>query len=95
MTSILQGLFSLFIALSSSLPSRVLSALGIGWLTYTGLSAVLANLISATFTRWNAIPASIYQLLSLAGFTDAVGIITAAMVTRVTIAALPRLGKLS
>lgn len=95
MSTIISALWSMFLGLSASLPSRVLSALGIGWLTYTGLSTVLGSLISTTMAKWNAIPAAIYQLLSLAGFTDAVGIVTAAMVTRVAIAALPRLGKLS
>lgn len=95
MSSIIAALFNLFIVLGSSLPGRVLSALGIGWLTYAGLSAAVASMVSLTMSNWNAIPATVYQIASLAGFTDAIGITTAAITARVTVAALPRLGKLS
>jgi len=95
MSTIIAAMFNLFITLGSSLPGRVLSALGIGWLTYAGLSAAVASLVSLTLTNWNAIPATIYQIASLSGFTDAVGITTAAITARVAVAAMPRLGKLS
>jgi len=95
MSTIIAALFNLFIGLSSSLPGRVLSALGIGWLTYAGLSSVVASMVTLTMSNWHAIPATIYQICSLAGLTDAVGIATAALTARVTIAALPKLGKLS
>lgn len=95
MSGFLSLLFNLFMTLGTTLPGRVLSALGIGWLSYAGISAAVAGLVTQTFAAWNAIPAAIYQLVSLAGFTDALGITTAAFVTRAAISALPRLGKLS
>ncbi|ANE55664.1 DUF2523 family protein [Methylomonas sp. DH-1] len=95
MTTIISALFNLFVLLSSSLPGRVLAALGIGWLTYAGLATAVQSVVTATWSAWNSLPAAAYQLASLAGFTDSIGITAAALVARVSVAALPRLGKLS
>lgn len=95
MTGFLSLLFNLFMVLGTTLPGKVLTGLGIGWLTYTGLSTALNAVISSTWSAWNKLPATVYQLVSLAGFTDMVGIIAAALVTRVAVSALPRLGKLA
>lgn len=95
MSGFLSLLFNLFMTLGTTLPGRVLSALGIGWLTYAGISTAVGALVTQTFAAWNALPATIYQLVSLAGFTDALGITTAAFITRASLSALPKLGKLS
>lgn len=95
MSTVIAALFNLFIFLGSSLPGRVLAALGIGWLTYAGLTTAVASLVSLTMSNWNALPLVVYQISSLAGLTDAIGITTAAITARVAVAAMPRLGKLS
>jgi hypothetical protein len=95
MSTIVSALFNLFIVLSSTLPGRVLSALGIGWITYAGLSVALSSVVNLTWSYWNSLPASVYQIASLGGITDAVGITIAALVTRVSLSSVPRLGKLS
>lgn len=91
----MQALSALFVSLASSLPGRVLAALGMGIISYTAVSVAVGTLVDMTMANWNALPATLYQLASLGGFTDAVGILTAALTTKAALASLPRLGVLS
>ncbi len=95
MTTIIGALFQMFLSLAAMTPGRVLAALSIGWLTFTALTALVNTVVTNTMAQWSAMPAAIYQLASLAGFTDAVGIITGAMVARVALVSVPVLGKIS
>jgi hypothetical protein len=62
---------------------RVLTVLGLGTITFTGVVASLQGLIDIAMTNWSQIPADILMLASLCGVPQAVGIICGAMTARV------------
>lgn len=95
MSGILGALFGLFVDLGATLPGRIFATLGIGWLTYTGISTALNTVIASAFSAWGSLPSAVYQIASLGGLTDSIGIITAAMTARIAVSAIPRLGKMS
>jgi len=95
MNTLIGALANLFLLLSTTLPGRVLSALGIGWITFAGLSTVTNSLVTNTMSAWGNLPTVVYQIASLGGLTDFLGIVTASIVTRTAISILPRMGKLS
>lgn len=69
-------------ALLFTLPGRILSSLGIGWLTYTGYKSALESLVSSVQSHINSVPVEIYNLLALSGFVTGIGVILAAIVAR-------------
>lgn len=87
-------LAQLLIGLASTLPGRVLSSLGIGWLTFTGVSASADAVKSGLLSAWGSLPSDISMLFGLAGINTGVGIITGAFVAKAALSALPKLGKL-
>lgn len=74
---------------------QVLAALGIGLISYAALTALVDALIVHVQTSYSAIPTAVAQLLDLAGFGSALGIILGAIAARATYAAITRFGKLS
>jgi hypothetical protein len=87
------ALQALFITLATSIPARVLTSLGLGFITFEGFTGVIDQLTTQTMQYWNGIPADLYNLLSLGGFTDALGITLASLTTRAAITAIPFIGK--
>ncbi|UZR29442.1 DUF2523 domain-containing protein [Methylococcus mesophilus] len=87
-------LAQLLIGLASTLPGKVLSALGIGWLTFTGISAAADSVKGGLLSAWGSLPGDIMLLFGLAGVDQALGIITGAFVAKAAVSALPKLGKL-
>jgi len=77
------------------LAKKVLASLGIGFLTYEGLTLVGAQVQSAVLSSWGAVGGATIQILSLAGFTDAVGIMLSAITAKVALVAIGRLGKVT
>lgn len=62
---------------------KALLALGIGTLTFTGVTTALAALVQSAQTNWSSIPADVISLASLAGVPDGIGIIVGAFTSRV------------
>lgn len=77
------------------LAKKILAALGIGWLTYEGLALIGNQVQSAVLANWGAMPASMLQVLTLSGFTEAVGITLGAFTARIALTSFGRLGKIS
>ena len=88
-------LSALLINLASTLPGRVLIAMGMGFVTYSGYSVFVGYLITAVTGIYNNIPSTILQIMSLAGFGQALGIILGAMSSVAALKAMPHLGKIS
>lgn len=77
-------------ALLSWVPSivlRVLTALGIGFVTYQLSDTALDALISEVQTSFGAFPASVASIVALSGIDKAVSIIISAHVTALSISA--------
>lgn len=85
---------ALLVALSGPLAKRVLAALGIGFLTMAGLSALQGQIAAAVSDGLAGVPASALQVLQLAGFVDAFNVWLAALATVAASAAIKRLGVL-
>jgi hypothetical protein len=90
----IQALQALFLTLATSIPARVLTSLGLGFITYEGFSGFIEDIATQTMQYWNSLPADIYNLLSLGGFTDALGITLASLTTRAAITLIPFIGKM-
>lgn len=76
-------LAAFLMGIAGPLVLRVLTILGIGTLTFTGVTAGLQGLIDMAVTNWASLPSDILALCSLAGIPQAIGIITGAMSGRV------------
>lgn len=88
----LAGFFS---GLAVSLPSRVFLALGIGWISFAGYQTLIETLITQFITQYNSMPVVVYQLLSLAGFTDGIGVLLGAFAAKGAIYGVKVLGNVS
>jgi len=82
MQAILIPLFGFII---SSAIVKILLALGIGFFTYTGLEALIGQLLDMFASNMNGIPVSVMQLMNLAGFSQAFSILSAALLARAAI----------
>lgn len=71
----MQFVFAAFLAaISGALAKRILIAVGFSFVTYTGFQTLKSAVASAINAHLGAIPNNIYQVLSMAGFVDAIGI---------------------
>jgi Protein of unknown function (DUF2523) len=83
------------LAIAWPIAKKVLAGLGIGWLTYEGVTAALNAVIGAVQANWGAVSGSILQIASLGGIPEVMGIICGALVARLAIATVARLGKVA
>ena len=81
---------AMLLALAAPLASRVFIALGLSVVTYTGLSLILAGMVSYFESAFTGLPVKSLQLASLLGFPQAVGIILAAITTKLAMTQLTR-----
>jgi len=88
-------LFAFFGSLATTLPSRILAALGIGFISSAGLGVAVNSLVSQATSSWSGLSGVSLQMLSLAGFTTGFGMILGAMTARAALTALTKLGKLA
>lgn len=62
---------------------RVLTSLGIGVISYAGLTVSVNSALSYAQTQYAGLPSAVANLAGLAGFGQCLGIITAAITFRV------------
>ena len=77
------GAFLLTIA--GPLALRVLLALGIGTLTFTGVDTAFGALVTSVTNSYGGLPAAVLQLVSLASIPAALGLVLGAMNARIAI----------
>lgn len=68
-------------ALAWPMVSRVLSALGIGTITYIGLSAALNSALSAAKSAVGGLSGDVMSLLAMAGMFQAMSIIAGGLIS--------------
>ena len=76
---------SLFAFLASAVGPLVIKALlaiGVGTITFTGVTVALQGLIDIAVNNWAGVTPDILQLASIAGIPQAIGIICGAFVAR-------------
>jgi hypothetical protein len=79
----MKTLFEFLASAVGPLAIRVLLAVGISTVTFTGVTDTLDLLIREAQQNWSSVPAAMIQLASLSGFPEAIGLVFGAMSTRV------------
>lgn len=74
---------------------QALGGIGVGLISYVGLSQITGQLESAAASAWSGLSGDIYQLAALAGLVTGVNIWLAAISAAVAILSFKRLGVLS
>lgn len=72
----------------------VLAQLGIGILSFTAMNATFSALLAVAKQNYQSMALDILQIANLAGIGDGLGIIASAVIARVSIQFLPKLGVL-
>jgi len=83
------------LALAWPLAKQVLLALGIGWLTYEGLSLVGAQVQAEIIGLWGQVSADTLKMASLIGIPQSLGIMLGALAGRIALVSVARLGKVT
>lgn len=89
MIKLLLGTF--FANSSGAIAKRVLTALGMGIVSYAAVATALNTVISNAHNSYSGMTGYIAAFAGLGGIGEALGIITAAMVFRVTVTTMSRL----
>lgn len=76
------------------LARRVLAALGLGVLSYAAVTAAVSALLLLAKSHYLGMPAMIVQLAGLGGIGQAMGIITGALVYRVVLNNMSKIGRI-
>lgn len=72
--------------------ARMLQALGIGMLSYVGLSALVERLVSEAVASLNGLPSTLAAWIGLLGIDQMLSIMLSALIGRVAIQALTNVG---
>lgn len=91
----MKGLMSSLVALLDIAPGRVFASLGLGFISFAAITSASGQMVSLLEGYWMNVPAAAFQLLSLAGFPTAMGLIVGAVVARLSITTLPKIGKMT
>ncbi|WP_199101646.1 DUF2523 domain-containing protein [Aquitalea sp. ASV11] len=76
----------------SSLISRIVTALGLGMVSYSGASTLLAFLKSSITSSVHSAPAAVVSILGMFGFGQAISILFGAVTIRMTLAGMDSAG---
>lgn len=82
-------------ALIVPLAQKLLVGLGIGWVTFEAFNYLAVQLQGAVLSAWGQVGGVTFQILSLAGVPDALGIVLGGFTAKAAIAAVARLGKVA
>lgn len=69
-------------SVATPIAQRVLAGLGMGVVTYVGLSAVMSQIQSGVLSNWALLPPVASQLLALSGVPQAIGIMLGGLAAR-------------
>ena len=88
-------LFAWLLAAAWPIAKKVLLMLGIGWVTYEGLSLLGGQVVAEVSAIWGTMPAAMLQMASLLGIPQSIGIVLGAMTARIAYVAVGKLGKVT
>lgn len=83
------------LALVGPIVKKVLLALGVGVVSYAGLQFVGQQVNAAVLSAWGGVGGSVFQVLSLAGIPEAIGITLGAFNARIALIAVQKFGKVA
>jgi hypothetical protein len=87
----MQYLATFLLAITSSIAARVLTGLGIGFLSFAAMTALIDSLITDINTLYGQVTGTVLALLNLGGVGTSISIITSAMVARAGLLAIKQL----
>lgn len=90
----MSDLSSWLYSLVEPLVKKGLAAVGLGWITFEGITGLLDQVRNSVMSGWSSMAPTVYDILALAGFLDAVGIILGAMGTIAGLATMSKLGRM-
>jgi len=93
MASFISSALSWLVVAIGPLAKKLLVALGIGTITYTGFDAAFGALRDQVISNYGSMPANVAGIISLTGLGQALGIILGAMAGRVGLVALSHFAK--
>ncbi len=73
----------------------MLISIGVGWITFTGIVLIYNEITEEVTRAWAQVDGTTFQLLSLAGIPDAIGILLGAIGVKVTMMSLSKLGRVA
>lgn len=79
------GVGAFLLALVQPIIARILVALGMSIVTFTGMAVLMEQVTQAVQTAWGGLPAAILGLAGLAGLGEGLSIVFGAIATRVLI----------
>lgn len=82
-------------AAAGPLAKRVLQALGIGIISYAGLAVAMNAVVDAVKSSWGGIVGPTLDIIQLAGFQHALGIVLGAMLAKLSFMVTERLGRIA
>jgi len=77
------------------LAKKVLLALGIGVLTYSGLTLLATQVQNEIIVLWGQVPASMANMAALLGIPQSIGVILGGVSARVALISVGRLGRIA
>lgn len=83
------------ISLAWPIAKKVLVALGIGTITYTGLTALGGQVQAAVISSWGTLGGATLAIATLGGIPQSIGIILGALNARLAFVVVGKLGKLA
>lgn len=89
----MHSMFAWVLAAIAPIVKRVLAALGVGWVTFTALTALVDQVKSSVLSSWGAMPADILAIATMSGFGTAFGIILGAFAYKASLSAISYLGR--
>lgn len=84
------GLFSFLSTIAGPLVRKILTALGIGMLTFTGFQVSVTAAKNYVQSNFGGLPADVVHILGLMKFDVAVNIVFAAVITRAVISGMDK-----
>ena len=88
MPAFIAALIGGLVSASASIAGRVLIALGVGFVSYTGLSAAISGVSTQVFAALDAVPAIAVQVLSALQFDTCLKILISSYTARLVLMGL-------
>lgn len=74
--------------------SKIIGALGIGFVTFTGINLLIGKFEQSILTSISGVPADLYAIISISGIGSAFSIILSAFAMRATLAGMDSAGNM-
>lgn len=89
------NLGAFLLGLATPIARRVLLSLGLGVISYAGLTVVATQIVDAAKSNYEGMAGTVLDLLNLIGTGQALGIVLGGIVARAAFAAISRIGVMS